>query len=285
MIKSPKKKSRAQLDREIAKSLARRGHARRRGKSAGATKKSIDADVDIDELIASDDPAEWDVARDLALQQGDQEHIVQLDMARALGEEPSLLRVVEGKPYDESFEVRLGNQQYVVVPDEDTAHEIALARVKDDLEHEPQLFGSFIEDFINQKALKKWVYDARLEDDYVEELAARQIDDFWVLARALDASPVPFPTDEDGNLMKPTRKQLAAVKKAYANEYANNPMSYFEDMYSHDEAVKQAIKAVGIDIKHAAEKALKTDGWEHFLAHYDGNSHTTDSGLVYWRIN
>jgi len=27
------------------------------------------------------------------------------------------------------------------------------------------------------------------------------------------------------------------------------------------------------------------DGWEHFLARYDGNSHETASGLVYRRVN
>ena len=53
----------------------------------------------------------------------------------------------------------------------------------------------------------------------------------------------------------------------------------------HDEAVKQAIKAVGINVKAAAKDAVDTDGWQHFLAHYDGSSHTTDSGLVYWRTN
>src|SRR5206468_1377383 len=139
-----------------------------------------------------------------------------------------------------------------------------LDSVTNDLENEPQLFGSFINDFINEKALKKWVYDARLEDDYVDELAAHQVGDFWDLASRLDVDAAVPDTDEDGNPMEPSRKQIAAVKKAYAGMYADNPMGYFEDMYSHDEAVKQAIKTVGIDIKKAAEAAIRADGWQHF---------------------
>lgn len=281
------KKSPAQLDREIAESLARRGRSQRPGRLAGAVKKR--AGVNISALIASADPAEWDVARDMALQEGNQKLIVQLDMARALDIEPSRLHVVKGRPYPKSFEVRVGthqvNQEYVVVPDEDTAEEIALVSVKNDLENEPSLFGSFINNFIDEKALKKWVYNARLQDDYVDELARHQVDDFWDLARRFDVDAVVPDTDEDGSPMEPTQKQIAAVKKAYANAYADNPMRYFEDMYSHDEAVKQALKAVGLDIKKAAEAAVKADGWQHFLATYDGNSETTDSGLVYWRIN
>jgi hypothetical protein len=283
VIKHPKKKSPAQLDREIAESLARRGRAQQPGRLAGATKKR--SGVNINSLIASNDPAEWDVARDMALQEGNQKLIVQLDMARALDVAPSQLSVLKGRPFSKSFEVRLGDQQYVVVPDEDTAEEIALAGVKNDLENEPSLFGSFIDDFINEKALKKWVYDARLQDDYVDELAKHQVDDFWDLAKRLDVDAVVPDTAMDGNLMEPTQRQLAAVKKAYASAYADNPMRYFEDMYSHDEAIKQALKAVGLDIKKAAEAAVKADGWQHFLATYDGNSETTDSGLVYWRIN
>ena len=46
-----------------------------------------------------------------------------------------------------------------------------------------------------------------------------------------------------------------------------------------------AIEIAGIDIDAAADDAVDTDGWEHFLARYDGKSHETDSGLVYWRVN
>jgi len=35
----------------------------------------------------------------------------------------------------------------------------------------------------------------------------------------------------------------------------------------------------------AAEDAIDTDGAAHFLSSYDGQSHETRGGLVYWRHN
>lgn len=278
-------KSTRQLNREIVEALQR---GKQKGSTAAKPKSrtahSTISRQQLNALIASDAQNDWNVARDFALERSLKDKIVLLDMTRALDVAPSDLKVAKG-PYSKSFEVRLGDQEYVVVPDEDTARKIALKRVEEDLKDEPGMFNqSFIESHIDQAALKKWVYKERLDDDYVDELAEHQLDDFWDLARRFNVEAVPD-TDEDGNLMEPSRKQLAAVKKAYAQDAADNPMSFFEDMYSHDEALKHAIKAAGIDAKAAAEEAVDTDGWQHFLAPYDGNSHETDSGLVYWRVN
>ena len=54
---------------------------------------------------------------------------------------------------------------------------------------------------------------------------------------------------------------------------------------SLEDAVKKAIEIAGIDIDAAAEEAVQSDGAAHFLSSYDGNSYTTEAGLVYWRTN
>ena len=61
-------------------------------------------------------------------------------------------------------------------------------------------------------------------------------------------------------------------------------MQFLEEIYG-DEAAAKAIEIAGIDVDAAADDAVDTDGWEHFLARYDGKSHETASGLVYWRVN
>ena len=256
----------------------------RHTKHRATTKKG--ARVEIERLIASADPDDWNVARDLALEKSIEDLIVLLDMSRALDVAPSELEVTKGRPYNKAFEVSLGNQEYVVVLDEDTAEKLALKRVTEDLKDEPGMFNpSLIEGHIDQKKLKKLVFDSRMEDDYVEELARHQVEDFWQLARQLDVDKAVPDTDEDGELMEPNQKQIKAVKKAYAESAAKDPMEYFEDMYGREEAAKHAVKAVGFDTKAAAEEAVNSDGWQHYLAGYDGNSHETDSGRVYWRTN
>jgi hypothetical protein len=188
-------------------------------------------------------------------------------------------------PFKNSYEVHLGNQEYVVAKDADSAYKMALEYVTDQLKDEPTSFNQdFLERHLDEKKLRKVVYDSRMEDEYVEELAEHQADDFWELAARLDVHAALLNTGEDGERLAPTQKQINAVKKAYAQEAADDPMEYFRDIYG-DEAFKYAIKAVGIDVKSAAEDAVDTEGWPHFLAHYDGDSGSTASGLVYWRTN
>ena len=282
-------KSSHQLDREIAEALS----ARKRGvktidrpgkpKRAHSTKLSSE---DLDELIESDDPADWEVARDYALQKNKTPLVVKLDMARALDVKPSDFDdVVKGQPFDKSYEVQLGNKAYAVADDDDAAYKMAIEYVTDSLKDDPTTFNQdFLERHIDEKKLRKVVYDSRMEDEYVEELAEHQPDDFWELAARLDVRAALPNTDEDGERLPATQKQISAVKKAYAKEAADDPMEYFRDIYG-DEAFKHAIKAAGLDVKAAAEDAVDTDGWQYYLGHYDGSSGTTASGLVYWRTN
>ena len=279
-------KSSRQLDREIAEALNGRKRGAKttvRQKRAHSTKISS---ADLNELIASDDPSDWDVARDYALQKNKKDLIVKLDMARALDVKPSDFDdVTKGRPFDKSYEVQLGNKAYAVAADDDAAYKMAIEYVTDSLKDDPTMFNQdFLEQHLDEKKLRKVVYDSRMDDDYVEELAEHQPDDFWDLAARLDVGTALPNTDDDGERLEPTQKQINAVKKAYAKEAADDPMEYFRDIYG-DEAFKHAIKAAGIDIKAAAEAAVDADGWQHHLAHYDGNSDTTASGLVYWRTN
>lgn len=62
-------------------------------------------------------------------------------------------------------------------------------------------------------------------------------------------------------------------------------MSYLEDIYGREEAVKQAIEIAGLDVAEAAKDAIGSDGAGHFLSSYDGETHETSAGLVYWRGN
>jgi len=67
-------------------------------------------------------------------------------------------------------------------------------------------------------------------------------------------------------------------------EQLRDPMQYLDDICG-DDAAAQAIKIAGIDVEAAAEDAVDTDGAGHFLSIYDGETHETKSGLVYWRAN
>jgi hypothetical protein len=54
-------------------------------------------------------------------------------------------------------------------------------------------------------------------------------------------------------------------------------------MFTEEELMKQHF--ITIDREAAAKDAVAMDGWEHFLAGWDGNYQTLPSGAVYWRVN
>lgn len=83
----------------------------------------------------------------------------------------------------------------------------------------------------------------------------------------------------------PSDSDVESVAEAQTNEQLKDPMSYLEDIYGKEDAVKQAIQIAGIDVKAAAQEAVNTDGAGHFLSSYDGKTHETPNGLVYWRHN
>lgn len=241
---------------------------------------------DIEELIASDDSADWAVAYDWAQENNDTELLMHLEVANALEIAPNYMRLRESRNFDNVYDAKVGRNEYTIAIDLDTAEAMAVEHVTDELKSEPEIFNqSFIEQHIDQKALKEYVYDAHMEDPYVEELASYQVEDFWQLATQLDVVEVVPRRGRDGDLKLPTQKQVQAVQEAYAEDRSQDPMEFFIDMYGRNDAIKHAVEAVGIDINAAAQDAIRTDGWQHFLAHYDGNSYETTSGFVYWRTN
>jgi len=180
-----------------------------------------------------------------------------------------------------------GHKEWNVVESTDQERELALEVVKQDLEQEPEIFNQdFLERHINEERLRRDLYDdvhsMRLED--LTDLANRNPDDFW---REYEGEGLDAPEeDEDGERREPTDREIEDLAERQAEDRLRDPMEYLEDVYGRrEDATKEAIRIAGIDINAAAEDAVDTDGPHHFLAHYDGQSYETDSGLVYWRAN
>lgn len=77
---------------------------------------------------------------------------------------------------------------------------------------------------------------------------------------------------------------IMSVAESNTDERLSDPVEYMKEIYGDSEGIKQALNVAGIDIDKAAEEAVDTDGPEHFVCRYDGNSHTTSpSNFAYWR--
>lgn len=203
----------------------------------------------------------------------------------SIEEEPGLSGFGEGTVYSITV-LGGGHKEWQVAEGHDEAYALAVEVVKQDLEQEPELFTqSWLEQHINTDRLKNdlWhdVLDMQIES--LQDMADRRPDDFW---REYEDEGLDAPEeDEDGERREPTSTEVEELAEKQAEDRLRDPMEYLEDVYGKEDAVKEAIRIAGIDINAAAEDAVDTDGWEHFLARYDGRSHETDSGIVYWRAN
>lgn len=181
------------------------------------------------------------------------------------------------------------HEYYRVFKDEDAATEAAKAQVTEDLENEPGLFTQdWLESFINMERLRSELYQDARDDDYwnennpdydskIQELIDRDY---------LDEDPR---IDSDGNELEITPEIEALVDEkweemieSFAQSRLEDPIhDFLEDIYGHEDAVKKAIELAGIDYERAAESAVNTDGWQHFLSRDDGNSYDLPGGFVY----
>lgn len=188
------------------------------------------------------------------------------------------------------FKVELGNQEWLFFKDNDTAEAYALEIVRNDLTYEPELFTQdWLKQFVNEDRLRDAIGDHY--EDWEDEV--RNLDYDELLGKMVDEGYVesddPTFFDEDGNALESTDASISALDTVMEDfidkeKPKADPWEWMRDVYGHD-ASKEAIKMVGFDLEKAAADAVATDGWQHFVNHYDGNSSDLQNGAIYCRIN
>lgn len=201
---------------------------------------------------------------------------------------------------DESgvLRVEVGSEEWYVFDDDDRAEQFALERVSDDLENEPELFSQdWLQGYMtiydtDRRIIADEESDARLdgmdEDDILED--ADYKDEYDELQEKIDElrdeKEVDKLEEEQENLISSAKDK---VKDKYYDEIYDSlkdPVAYFVDeqgIYSREDLLKQPF--ISIDIDEAAKDAVNTDGWQHFVATYDGNSTELDNEKVIVRLN
>lgn len=175
---------------------------------------------------------------------------------------------------------------WTVFRNEDIAEARAKQQVLDDLHESPENFvQDWLENFIDKENLQHQLYQDLRDEDYwneqypdyeskIEELIQRDL---------LDEDP--RVADDDGDLVVTPEVEALVDEKWEELIEAHgkrDAMEWLRDVYG-DEAAKQAMEIGGIDYDAAADNAVATDGWQHFLARYDGNSYDLPGGAVYVR--
>jgi hypothetical protein len=190
-------------------------------------------------------------------------------------------------------QVEIGQREFAVADSYDTAEELAIEIVAQDLEQEPELFTqSWLENFINVDRIRRDLYSDEFDSLY-NDLTYDADRDPKDVAERMGLDPSDYEVeDEDGDvavdedlLRKAIDENLDDFVQREVEERLSDPVGYLVDMFGQEEGMKQALRFGGIDIDEAAKDAVRTDGAGHFLGHYDGElSDLPDSG-VYWRLN
>ena len=214
------------------------------------------------------------------------ERAVLQDMAKTLMVPASELSIDDGGRGLSSFGegtfyyVEYADRGYVVAPDDDAAHRLAIAVVTQDLEQEPEIFNqTFLESYIDEDRLRRELQSDVEESnrDHAREMSERE------LVAEANRQGIDVEENEDGDPAD-VDKVVDDVAEAMTADQLRNPLEYLEEIYG-DEATKRAIEIAGIDVREAAEAAVRDDGEGHFLSHYDGEMRETAGGRPYWRTD
>lgn len=192
------------------------------------------------------------------------------------------------------IEVRQGDKSWTIFEDEDAAVAVAKARVEHDIDDEPETFNQeFLQRYINTNRLRNVLQPD--EENQMREQYDSDWNDIEVKRDGLiglDKLDETDFQDEDGEWLEITPELEKKIDDAYElfisdtiDDRLEDPVRYVIEMFGRAEGLKFAMEHGGIDSSTAAEAAVSADGWQHYLAPYDGNSYDLPSGSVYCRTN
>ena len=196
-------------------------------------------------------------------------------------------------------EFQVGDTLYNWIISEDEAEKIATERVKEDLEDQPEIFNqNWLQSFITMTDTDRRIIadeeaDAKMdgmgEGDIISEMGVESEIDETTNAMSELEDKGKSDTPKYKKLKQETEKIIEKAKEdlqeKYYNEIYNNlndPIQYFvhdQGIYSVEDLIKQSW--ISIDTNEAAEDAVNTDGWAHFLSD-DDDYDTTSEGVVFF---
>ena len=202
-----------------------------------------------------------------------------LDVVKAVTDEVGEVNIVTGE--DEHWIVIAEDgKEYMMFEDENSAEHFAVNRVTEDLEDQPELFTQdWLMSYVDEDGLRE---DLRSDEDnrnwdYVNDIEDESDDEH---SNRLKAELVQrgILTDEDAV----TESAKGEMVDQMTDESLRDPIEYLKDLGYEGERLMDMLRS-HIDIDEASQDAVDTDGVAHFLASYDGNEVSTDTGHVLFR--
>jgi len=188
------------------------------------------------------------------------------------GDEEDDVEIYDFESNNDTGNFKTHKYEYTWIIDEDKAYEMAVERVRDDLSNTPESFTQdWLQGHIDENA---WLDDLR--SDFENEVSESPesyttfIDD-------------KEPAGEDGEY---SEDQISRMQDGYVdNIRKQGVLDYMKNDLGYDSETLATQMTPYINWNEAANDAVDTDGWAHFLSSYDGEYKTTDDGVVYFIEN
>jgi len=182
-----------------------------------------------------------------------------------------------------SFEAE--GTEYNWIESEEEAERIALDIVKNDLDQEPEIFNQdWLQGFISMTDTDKRVISSEEADNRIGDMDDEEVvkeagleDEYAEAEEAGDQEKMDVIID---NARDNVHQRIADEME----DALDDPIQYFvhdQGIYSIEDLMKQPWITINTD--EAAQSAVDTDGWAHFLSMYDGDYQTTKGGVVFFR--
>jgi len=179
-----------------------------------------------------------------------------------------------------SFDV--GGEEWNAIESYDKARAIAIEHVKDMLYDEPQSFNQeWLQSYIIMTDTDRRILAGEEANNFAYEVVRNQPEDY------IDELQIPEEYLDDPKEWSEFEEALERLEQEKYDEIyreLEDPVQYFvedQGMYEIDGLMKASF--ISIDYDTAAEDAIDSDGWEHFLSTYDGNSEELENGVIIYR--
>ena len=213
-----------------------------------------------------------------------------IDLAASLGVDPEGITDLETDGEGGTFKAQ-GNE-YRFFWDEDGAEVAAITQVTEDLTNDPELFEpNWLASQIDASKARDFFYDIYSEwnDSYAGDIKSEPSSEGYENRLVDEMVQRGIVTDEEAHAegFDPDDKVDLFISEMTSEqiEEGNGGYDHYASNFGEEEAKKLVMEHGLIDIDAAAADAVSTDGWAHFLSHYDGGYETTDKNIVYFREN